>query len=61
MEAISKDMAMYYAEQLEDEVYHIFNLIDIMGWGNKFPSEIKEKILSRTKTNVSRIKLQLSL
>lgn len=61
MEAISKDMAMYYAERLEDEVYHIFNLIEIMGLSNKFPSDIKESILHRTKTNISNIKVQLSL
>lgn len=59
MEAITKDMAIHYASQLEDEVYHILNLIDIMGWGDKFPSETKENIIRRTKSNINHINVIL--
>lgn len=59
MEKITKEMAMYYAEKLEDEVYHIFNLIEIMGLSNKFPSETKESILRRTKSNINHINIIL--
>lgn len=61
METISKMKAMFYARLLEDEVYHIFNIIDNMGCGNEFPTEIRESIIHRTKTYISNINVQLSL
>ena len=59
MEILIKQQAMFYAKSLEDEIYHIFNLLKVSNKENAIPAEIRERILRSTKSNINHLNIIL--
>lgn len=59
MEKLIKQQAMYYTKSLEDEIYHIFNLLKVSNKENAIPKEVRERILRRTKSNINHLNIIL--